>query len=93
MCENAKQSDSVPSAVDLKRINPALNMRRFYRMSIQPDLFGGASLVREWGRIGFRGQTLVELHEDEEKAVAALLKLASHKQRRGYTSKDKLIGR
>lgn len=39
----------------LRRINPALNMRRFYTLSIQPTLFGGASLVRNWGRIGVGG--------------------------------------
>jgi hypothetical protein len=30
----------------LRRINPAENMKRFYTLSIQPTLFGGASLVR-----------------------------------------------
>lgn len=32
----------------LYRINPALDMARFYRLSIQPTLFGGSSLVRNW---------------------------------------------
>lgn len=73
-----------PTTVDLKRIDPSLNMRRFYRMSVQPDLFGGACLVREWGRIGFRGQMLIEQHEDEGRAVNALMKLAVTKNRRGY---------
>jgi predicted DNA-binding WGR domain protein len=27
-------------------------MRRFYRLDMQPDLFGGFLLVRQWGRIG-----------------------------------------
>jgi predicted DNA-binding WGR domain protein len=27
-------------------------MRRFYRLDVQPDLFGGVLLVKEWGRIG-----------------------------------------
>jgi hypothetical protein len=40
------------SAAQLFRIDPAKNMRRFYRLDVQPDLFGGVSLVREWGRIG-----------------------------------------
>jgi predicted DNA-binding WGR domain protein len=53
-------------------------------MSIQPDLFGGASLVREWGRIGARGQMMIEQHPDEGRAVTALMKLAAAKKRRGY---------
>ncbi len=43
-----------------------------------------ASLVREWGRIGFRGQMMVETHPDEGKAITALMKLAAVKKRRGY---------
>jgi len=59
-------------------------MRRFYRLRVQPDLFGRASLVREWGRIGFRGQMMLETHPDEGKAITALMKLAAVKKRRGY---------
>ena len=29
------------SAVHLERIEAARNMRRFYRLDVQPDLFGG----------------------------------------------------
>jgi predicted DNA-binding WGR domain protein len=84
MLDAIAQLELFPTVVDLKRVDPSLNMRRFYRMSIQPDLFGGACLVREWGRIGFRGRTLVEQHDDEGEAVTALIKLAATKQRRGY---------
>lgn len=78
------QLEVFPTTLGLTRIDPARNMRRFYRMSIERDLFGGANLVREWGRIGSRGRVLVEQHEDEGTAVTALLKLASAKKRRGY---------
>jgi len=87
MFDSSEQVELFPTAVDLKRIDPSLNMRRFYRMTVQPDLFGGASLVREWGRIGFRGQSLNEQHEDEGMAVTALLKLAKVKKRRGYRTR------
>jgi predicted DNA-binding WGR domain protein len=40
--------------------------------------------VREWGRIGARGQMMIEQHPDEGRAVTALMKLARAKQRRGY---------
>ena len=84
--DEPQQLDVFPSSVDLKRIDPSLNMRRFYSMSVQPDLFGGASLVREWGRIGSRGQMLLERLDDEGRAVNALMKLSATKKRRGYRS-------
>ena len=84
MFEISQQMELFPTTVDLKRIDPSLNMRRFYRMSVQPDLFGGTCLVREWGRIGMRGQMLIEQHPDEGRAVTALMKLAANKTRRGY---------
>lgn len=74
-----------PSALALRRIDASRNMRRFYRLSIQRDLFGRASLVREWGRIGTRGQSLVESYSDEGEAAKSLQRLAALKQRRGYT--------
>jgi predicted DNA-binding WGR domain protein len=36
-------------ALELRRIDAARNMRRFYRLDMQPDLFGGVLLVRQWG--------------------------------------------
>lgn len=78
------QLEVFPTALDLTRVDPTRNMRRFYRMHIQRDLFGGTNLVREWGRIGSRGRRLVERHEDEGKAVTALIKLAAVKRQRGY---------
>ena len=88
MFDESQQMEVFPTAVDLKRIDPSLNMQRFYRMSVQPDLFGGVSLVREWGRIGYRGQMLIEQHPDEGKAVTALIKLTATKKRRGYEARS-----
>ena len=88
MLDKMQQMEVFPTTVDLKRIDPSLNKRRFYRMTIQPDLFGGACLVREWGRIGFRGQMLIEQHESESRALNALIKLAIVKKRRGYRTGD-----
>jgi len=81
------QLDVFPTDVQMRRIDPARNMRRYYRLSVQRDLFGRASLVREWGRIGFRGQMMVETHPDEGKAITALMKLAGAKKRRGYVDR------
>jgi predicted DNA-binding WGR domain protein len=30
------------------RIEPEKNMARFYRLDVQPDLFGWWSFIREW---------------------------------------------
>jgi predicted DNA-binding WGR domain protein len=37
------------------KIVPAKKQARFYRLAIWPDLFGGFSLAREYGRIGKAG--------------------------------------
>jgi predicted DNA-binding WGR domain protein len=42
--------------VILYRIDSTRRMHRFYRMEIQPDLFGEWCLMREWGRIRRSGQ-------------------------------------
>ena len=84
MLDKKQQMEVFPTTIDLKRIDPSLNMRRFYRMSVQSEIFGGACLVREWGRIGFRGQMPIEQHPDEGGAVSGLMKLAVTKTRRGY---------
>jgi len=78
------QIDVFPREMVLRRIDPERNMWRFYRLAVEPDLFGGASLVRQWGRIGRPGQQLSEAHADEGLAINALLRLAAAKLKRGY---------
>ena len=84
MLHNPAQLDVFPTDVRLWRIDQQRNMRRFYRLSVQRDLFGGASLVCEWGRVGCRGKMVVEIHSDEGKAITALMNAAAAKKRRGY---------
>ena len=84
MFASSGQLEIFPRTLDLRRIDVARNMRRYYRLSVQRDLFGRACLIREWGRIGARGQSLIERHEDEGKAITSLMRLAAQKQRRGY---------
>jgi hypothetical protein len=43
---------------ELVKLVPAQNQARFYRLAIWPDLFGGVSLVREYGRLGHSGGRL-----------------------------------
>ncbi|WP_037155785.1 WGR domain-containing protein [Rhizobium freirei] len=68
----------------LRRIDPSQNMRRFYSLSIQPTLFGGASLIRHWGRIGTNGQEMMETFDESSAAVDAMAQLERTKRRRGY---------
>jgi len=68
----------------LTRVDPEQNMARFYGIAMLPTLFGEVSLVRNWGRIGTRGQAMMVTYENEAQASAALEKLAGQKRRRGY---------
>jgi predicted DNA-binding WGR domain protein len=43
-----------------KRV-PVRNQHRFYLLSVQPTLFGGWSLIREWGRIGSPGRVRIDV--------------------------------
>jgi predicted DNA-binding WGR domain protein len=59
-------------------------MRRFYRLDIQPDLFGGALLMKQWGHIGARGRVTAERYDRAALAADALRRQAERKKRRGY---------
>jgi predicted DNA-binding WGR domain protein len=72
------------STVHLARIDPARNVCCFYRLDLQPDLFGGFAVVKEWGLIGTRGRMMDEWHMTEAQALAALRRQAERKRRRGY---------
>lgn len=71
-------------ALHLERRDASRNMARFYLLSVERSLFGDAVLVREWGRIGTRGQRRLDLYEHEEHAREALARLAASKRGRGY---------
>lgn len=73
-----------PDPVHLRRVDAARNMRRFYRLSLQPTLFGGVAVVRNWVRIGTNGQTMMQTFDDRAKAGEAFDRLKRTKRRRGY---------
>ena len=82
-------ANEVPEQLHLHRVEPARNMRRFYALALQPTLFGGASVIRNWGRIGTNGQSMMETFDQPEEASVALGRLERAKRRRGcllYTS-------
>jgi predicted DNA-binding WGR domain protein len=70
--------------VVLRRIDATRNMARFYRMQMQPTLFGGVTLIREWGRIGQAGTCRYDQYDSAEAAHLALETLMRAKRRRGY---------
>lgn len=70
--------------VQLRRVDEAQNMRRFYSISLQPDLFGGCDLVREWGRIGQAGTVRRDRFPSPDDAQAALEAKRRQKEKGGY---------
>lgn len=72
------------SGVTLTRRDPTRNLHRYYRLDVQPDLFGAWCLIREWGRIGQGGQRRSTPYPNAAQAQAALERQRRRKERRGY---------
>jgi predicted DNA-binding WGR domain protein len=77
-----------PNIITLHRTDPAKNMRRFYRLDVQPALFGQWCFIREWGRIGRAGQVRMVSYATATEAHEALAAQRRMKERRGYASKE-----
>ena len=75
-----------PKDVYLTRIDHEKRMARFYRMSIDRDLFGRTVLWREWGRIGSSGRLKLTPYGCEGSAVTELAVAAKKKNQRGYVT-------
>src|SRR5690349_23762237 len=71
-------------SADLVKRDPALRQTRFYRLDIWPDLFGGFSLAREYGRIGQPGRLHLEPFAEIDAARKAFARIVSRKQRRRF---------
>jgi predicted DNA-binding WGR domain protein len=74
------------TALTLYKVDPERNMRRFYRLDVQPDLFGLWLFMREWGRIGRPGQTREIAFPTIDEARRALERQRRAKERRGYSN-------
>ena len=72
------------NVVVLYRTDRAQNMQRFYRLDVQPDLFGQWCLMSEWGRIGTTGRERSVSFPTPQEAEAALDKQRRVNERRGY---------
>ena len=77
-------SDEERGPLYLRRVDDSRNMWRFYKLCLQPTLFGEVMLVRNWGRIGTNGQVKFETFEAGEDAEKLLNRIERSKRRRGY---------
>jgi predicted DNA-binding WGR domain protein len=68
----------------LHRIDPELNMARFYRIELMHDLFGQVIVEKRWGRIGSQGQHRSVSYPSTSSAEAEASALIRAKERRGY---------
>lgn len=71
-------------ALVLTRRDPCRNMARFYALAVEPDLFNGIALTRNWGRIGTMGRFRIELFVSVMDAERRLSEIARSKLKRGY---------
>jgi len=70
--------------IDMKRIDPELNMDRFYCVEITKNLFGDHGVHRQWGRSGSWGRHRRDWYDTELEAQSAMSKLVKDKLARGY---------
>lgn len=68
----------------LEKRRPDCNQYRYYAIQVQPTLFGGWIVQREWGRIGHPGTVRETHYPTQQEAQAAGPWWCQRKQRRGY---------
>lgn len=68
----------------MTRVDPEQNMKRFYALELQRDLFGHWECVRSWGRIGSRGRSMKSMFSTQREAAEEADKWYRAKRRRGY---------
>jgi len=66
------------------RNDPAKHSSRFYRVEISTNLFQEFSVLREWGRVGDKGQQIIRLFPDLLSASIAADTVRETNFRRGY---------
>jgi predicted DNA-binding WGR domain protein len=65
-------------------VDPTKNRRRFYALTWQAGLWGEATLVRTWGRLGRRGRSLTKAYAGQENAEAEIARLIKRRLQHGY---------
>jgi len=74
---------SDPDSGDLIRVGFATRRDRFYRTVVWADLFGGVSLVREYGQLGRPGWMHLDPQGDRQSARKRMARLIREKERHG----------
>ncbi|WP_439402875.1 WGR domain-containing protein [Bradyrhizobium sp. DASA03068] len=72
------------TAYYLTRIGADENMARFYKIDVQPTLFGEWAVIRDWGRIGRGGTVCSTPCGTASEAEAARDRQWRIKEARGY---------
>lgn len=81
----SQSCSQVQLLVVLERRDPAINMKRFYVLSVEPTLFDDdVALVREWGRLGSSCRRRVDLFPGAAQAQCSLETWLARKKRKGY---------
>lgn len=81
-----RRYDRIVTTTDvyLERIDHARNMARYYRLSVAETLFGEWVMIREWGRIGSRGQSREHCCGSPDEARALVKAHTAQRLKRGY---------
>ena len=80
----AKECVGISPSIYLERVDAARRMARFYRIHIQPTLFGEWAVICHWGRIGACGQHKERWLSTWLDACDARDRQLRRKMRRGY---------
>ena len=78
------QIEMFPTSLCLHRDGAASGLRRFYLLTVQLDLWGGATLVREWSAAGASRRVVYERFRDEGRAIDAIAADAKRMGAKGY---------
>lgn len=80
-CDSAPMTDE---PLLLTRCDASRNMYRFYALNVDADLFDGAALTRNWGRIGTKGRFCIQLFGSRLEAERQFAIVLRRKLKRGY---------
>jgi predicted DNA-binding WGR domain protein len=82
--ENSTRVENGMIAIMLIRIDSRRNITRYYKLDVQPTLFGEWSFIREWGRIGRPGTVRIETLRTPATADITMALDWVRKRKRGY---------
>ena len=79
-----RQVEMFPTSLRLHRAAGEAGLRRCYLVTVQLDLWGGATLVREWSQAGASRRVLQERFGNEAHAIDAIASDAKRMAAKGY---------